>query len=725
MLKGFSLWINAALVMVVALFLAATFWVYLGVVESAQTQDEGTARKASDLAADSAHKRIERYTFLAAALAASAQYSSPQDAELDDIRLRQMSGRRAKIATATNSIEGWLPAASAGPPSPLATMPDSPIDVWQLFRGLPLRAVSGQRLAPQRRELADVVMEADPEILHIAELDARMRVVFLAPYSTQTQLNAFDLSDIFKAGESGGSPVPLTFHESLLPRDDPHDLTFLSPLRRGRETGYVVVTIRRQTRLRFASLDQAYAVFTASGRLVMYQGDQPPSPEAASPARLVTSRPFVIGSESYTLVVSVARTNPFAASAFRIAIPILIFVLSCLSFSVVSRRLLGWVDSYQARLLSVQKEFERRAADLAHDFQNLILALRTLTQSVSTELDIGHIRRLEGILTDLSRYTEHLSKRLAVDAVGLSDLPGQAHAPKRAAATYLFGVLENVAKTHAGSLGREIPIRFDRAFGSAQPFVAIERSALSRIASNLLKNAIDACKEAGTNGVSIEVVPDDGNVLIHVSDDGCGIDEPTNRRLFESGVSTKGDGQGEGIGLNLSRGLAQAAGGDVRVVSSQRGQGTVMELRVPLSVIPDWFCVSLKITGQSVLVVVDDEDDAFTYWDKLIAERLDGIRLPSDQSPRLIPLDGPSALRSSPDALNNGTLFLIDHTFKGEGTTGLQLIEELSLQGKAVLVTNYFEQSQVTDEAIRLGVKVLPKEYMLNARLPLEFRGSE
>ncbi len=705
----------------VALFLAATFWVYLGVVESAQTQDERTARNASDLAADSALNRIERYTRLATALAASAQYASPQDAELDDTRLRQMSGRRAKTRTARDSIESWLPAAS-GPPSPLATMPDSPIDVWQLFRGLPLRAVSGQRLAPQRRELAAVVMAADPEIVHIAELDALRRVVFLAPFTSQTQLNAFDLSDIFKAGESGGSPVTFTFHKSLLPQDDPHHLTFLSPLRGGRETGYVLVTIGRQTRPTGASSDQAYGVFTASGTLVMYQGDRPPSPEATAPARLVTRRPFAIGTESCTLVVSVPRTNP---SVSRIAIPILIFVLSCLSFSVVSQRLLGWVDSYQARLLSVQRKFERRASALAHDFQNRILALRTLTQSVSTKLDLGQIRRLEGILTDLSGYTEHLSKTLAIDAVGLSDLPRHAPTPERAAATYLRGILENVAKTQAGGLGREIPIRFDRAFGSVEPFVAIERSALTRIASNLLGNAIDACKEAGTNGVAIEVAPDDGNVLIHVVDDGCGIDETTRRRLFEPGVSTKGDGHGKGIGLNTSRGLAQAAGGDVRVVSSQRGQGTVMELRLPLSVMPDWFCATIKITGHSVLVVVDDEDDAFTYWTKLIAERLHGMNLPSDQSPRLISLDGPSALRSNPDALNNGTLFLIDHTFKGEGTTGLQLIEELSLQDKAVLVTNYFEQSPITDGAIRLGVQVLPKEYMLNARLRLEFRGAE
>jgi hypothetical protein len=119
--------------------------------------------------------------------------------------------------------------------------------------------------------------------------------------------------------------------------------------------------------------------------------------------------------------------------------------------------------------------------------------------------------------------------------------------------------------------------------------------------------------------------------------------------------------------------------------------------------------------------IVDDEGDVFDYWNKTIAGRLEGIALPQDRRPRLIGISGPAELRPNRDnALKEGTLFLVDYKFKDELTTGIELIEELGLEEKAILVTNHIEQPDVMAAVARLKIRMLPKTYMLNAKFPLD-----
>ena len=54
-------------------------------------------------------------------------------------------------------------------------------------------------------------------------------------------------------------------------------------------------------------------------------------------------------------------------------------------------------------------------------------------------------------------------------------------------------------------------------------------------------------------------------------------------------------------------------------------------------------------------------------------------------------------------------LFLCDYELLGSDKTGLQVIEELGIQGNAVLVTSHFEEEDVRAQCARLGVKLLPK----------------
>ena len=71
-------------------------------------------------------------------------------------------------------------------------------------------------------------------------------------------------------------------------------------------------------------------------------------------------------------------------------------------------------------------------------------------------------------------------------------------------------------------------------------------------------------------------------VCISVADTGIGMDEYTLAHAVEPFFSTKGVGQGTGLGLSMVHGLASQLGGALTIRSAV-GAGTTVELWLPVS----------------------------------------------------------------------------------------------------------------------------------------------
>jgi two-component system NtrC family sensor kinase len=144
------------------------------------------------------------------------------------------------------------------------------------------------------------------------------------------------------------------------------------------------------------------------------------------------------------------------------------------------------------------------------------------------------------------------------------------------------------------------------------PILWADPHQLHQIVLNLLSNAHQAMQQAARRHLTISTRFDAprNRVSLEVTDTGPGIPPEVLPRIFESFFTTKGEGQGTGLGLSLCRRLVEEHGGVIRV-ESPPGRGAVFQVELPVvapSAEGDRILageVPHLIRGKTVLVVDD------------------------------------------------------------------------------------------------------------------------
>ena len=145
-----------------------------------------------------------------------------------------------------------------------------------------------------------------------------------------------------------------------------------------------------------------------------------------------------------------------------------------------------------------------------------------------------------------------------------------------------------LADLHAGIdstlnlLGRQYKDRVTvyREYGEI-PKIECHPGQLNQVFMNLLQNAAQAIPDKGQVWIKTESLGD--WVRVSIKDDGVGIPEENQKKIFNPFFTTKPVGDGTGLGLSISHGIVEKHGGNIRVTSTV-SVGTEFVVELPVRV---------------------------------------------------------------------------------------------------------------------------------------------
>lgn len=218
----------------------------------------------------------------------------------------------------------------------------------------------------------------------------------------------------------------------------------------------------------------------------------------------------------------------------------------------------------EAERLSALRETARQ---VAHELKNPLTPIRFAVDRLRRQAP-AELQETVEVLSIESARLEELARSFAQ----FGRLPEGPRAP--------VDLGELARYTARSSVPATMPVQIN--VGEDVPLIEGHHEALARALSNVMLNAVEACRDGGSIAVDVSRVAQNGSsaVQLSVRDTGCGIPPDRMARIWEPYVTYKSGGTG--LGLAIVRQTIRAHDGDVSA-ESEPGRGTTIRFIFPLT----------------------------------------------------------------------------------------------------------------------------------------------
>ncbi len=243
-------------------------------------------------------------------------------------------------------------------------------------------------------------------------------------------------------------------------------------------------------------------------------------------------------------------------------------------------------------------------------------------------------------------------------------------------------------------------------------YINADKTQIDQILMNLAVNARDAMPDGGklifeTASITLDDECARANleakpgphVLLTVTDTGLGMDKDTLEHIFEPFYTTKGVGQGTGLGLAMVHGIVKQHGGHIRGYS-EPGKGTTFNIYFPAMISEEEEAQTIERPmprgGSETILLVDDEEFIRDLGSRILSKAGYGVITASD---------GREALEIYQQRSGDIDLVLLDLMMPEMG--GKQCLEGLLILSPSVnvVIASGYSASGPTKDALSAGAK--------------------
>jgi len=223
------------------------------------------------------------------------------------------------------------------------------------------------------------------------------------------------------------------------------------------------------------------------------------------------------------------------------------------------------------------------SSGIVHDFNNFLSSMKALA-----ELSLIHLQDhdLESLVKNMEQMVKATNR--AAELANQVLLFSRKDDERKVEISIQKAVQDAVDFIQA-TMPRQVEVR--TSISPDAGIVLANPTQIHQALLNLCINASQAMKD-GRGVIEISLLPVELSnpeecqmkpgpyAKLTLSDNGCGMDDFTLKRIFEPYFTTKEKGVGTGLGLAVVHGIVQGHGGSIRV-SSEPGKGTTFEIYLP------------------------------------------------------------------------------------------------------------------------------------------------
>ena len=342
----------------------------------------------------------------------------------------------------------------------------------------------------------------------------------------------------------------------------------------------------------------------------------------------------------------------------------------------------------------------RLAGGIAHDFNNVLYSIIGYTELTMDDMPEGSLaqKNLKEVFKGAMRAKDMVRQILVFSRK--DDIQKK---PVK-----IQPVVKDALKLLRSSIPATIEIR--RSIDEDCGPVLAASTQIHQVVMNLATNAYQAMQEKGgfleLTLMEEEIGSDDSNPDLHpgrylkltVSDTGHGMNSVVLKKIFDPYFSTKGPGEGTGMGLAVVHGIVKSHGGNITVYSKV-GEGTTFHVYLPLIETrpdePKPVPAGLTPPGTEHILFVDDEEPIVLMIQKIL-ERL-GYQVTS----RTSSAEALEVFKAKPDEYD---LVITDMTMPN--MTGLELAPRLGdiRSDIPIIMCTGFNETIDEDKAKNMGI---------------------
>ena len=215
-----------------------------------------------------------------------------------------------------------------------------------------------------------------------------------------------------------------------------------------------------------------------------------------------------------------------------------------------------------------EEAWREMAKQVAHEIKNPLTPMRLTVQNFERKFDPTD----PDIEQKLKEYSKTIIQQIDVMSSIASAFSDFAKMPTQKREE--INIVEVVK--HATEIFTEPYISFSS--DVEKLIVNLDKLQLTRVVTNLIKNAIQAIENTNNPLIKINVIEQQLDVIIEVIDNGKGIDDEVKDKVFEPRFTTKTSGMG--LGLPMIKNIIEAYGGTLSF-KSQKNVKTIFTVQLP------------------------------------------------------------------------------------------------------------------------------------------------